>query len=163
MLGLLAVMPLLASSLGPPPRADLVPVACAVYQGNKCAYDAASAGAGGNGGNGVVNIYVVPQGGDGGRGGDLRTGAPQGSSAAFQRPDWCPKASTVSERIVCADATLSRLDLAYNSAYQRARSQTANAVPLARAVVIARNGCGADRQCIMTTYRDAMEQLSALR
>lgn len=76
----------------------------------------------------------------------------------------CSKASTVVEGSICANATLSDLDVQLSAAYKKARATSADPAALQKdqlAWIKNRNTCGANVNCLTESYRLRIQQLSA--
>ena len=88
----------------------------------------------------------------------------QASDLDFPRPDWCQFAKTKSERAICKDAVLSRLDIRLNQAYDRRRNLMSNSLRRKLSArqdrwLKRRDACGARKPCLIAAYEDALERL----
>lgn len=83
---------------------------------------------------------------------------PSGAVGEFDRPHWCPRASTATELAICSSEDLSTIDILIANAFERIRSNEA-ARALARDRLSMRNSCGADLECI---YRITQQTLLLL-
>ena len=78
------------------------------------------------------------------------------------RPDWCARASTATERAICADAELAALDVAMAAAYAaRLRGADPDAVRAGQRVWLdLRAACGTDVACLEGEYRARIAALT---
>ncbi len=83
------------------------------------------------------------------------------STAAALSPSWCSSERlNPSERIICTDGILSRLDLALNEAYERARKVEPD---LDQSAWLARrNACGTEISCLEAAYRLRISDLRGI-
>jgi uncharacterized protein len=83
------------------------------------------------------------------------------SPALAATPSWCGAAAlNPSERTICADRVLSRLDLQINEAYQEALRVAPDVDQ--RDWLAERNRCGADLTCLEEAYRSRIAELWAV-
>ncbi|PUB09869.1 caspase family protein [Yoonia sediminilitoris] len=80
------------------------------------------------------------------------------------RPGWCPNARTRTERAICANDTLSALDIALEAAFKAKRATLNGAARDAlltqqRAWLRDRDSCGDSVSCMQTTYALRLDQL----
>ncbi|HSF63751.1 MAG TPA: hypothetical protein VLA78_05160 [Paracoccaceae bacterium] len=87
---------------------------------------------------------------------------PASTLAQTARPDWCPRATTPTERAFCDDAGLSALDLEMAAAYaRRLRGADPAAVRADQRVWLdLRAACGTDAACLAGEYRARIGALS---
>jgi uncharacterized protein YecT (DUF1311 family) len=82
---------------------------------------------------------------------------PAPRQTGFVRPDWCSRAATASETAICASEVLATLDLRLGRAYAEALARrSGSAASLLRIRqqewLVARDACGADRDCLRASY-----------
>lgn len=80
-----------------------------------------------------------------------------------QTPDWCYKASTSIENLICNDAQLANWENSYSQSYRRASSYNrSRATEIARWNLRERERCGPDRNCLLRAYSVAVSALQAV-
>lgn len=78
-----------------------------------------------------------------------------GPAEVFEQPNWCTNAGTATERLICADAELSRIDIAITNVFAQVQSND-SARSLARERLAIRNSCGADYACLLHTTQQTL-------
>lgn len=89
--------------------------------------------------------------------------APMADSSPFAPSFDCVNVSTGSERLICSDRELSKLDIELNSTYSNAREKSLDKKKLKSEqigwVKTSRNACS-ERSCMVTAYQQRIEELS---
>ncbi len=96
-------------------------------------------------------------------------GAPQASEPSASdsgRPCWCASPNNATERTICDDADLSRLDSVLNVAYRRAKHDSPHALTDIEYVqkhwlLGQRNLCGTDAACLSKRYNEQIQILES--
>lgn len=105
--------------------------------------------------------------------GDQRVEIPLSELSGLMRKDWktpvasfdCRKAGTATEKAICSDIPLARLDRSLSDAYAQALSWASDDAEKAkirdaqRKWVAKRDACGADAACLTSAYQDRLKAL----
>lgn len=94
---------------------------------------------------------------------DVASATKPEASPRHLMPSWCIRASTQTERMICADPELSSIDIEFERTFSFKKAFKASlAKPVARRTMMKRNDCDTNSDCIKDAYSVGLTELRQL-